>query len=244
MGRRFRSPAGAGVAGLGFAVIIRAVAAGYGPVEAVILVAGPPSRYNFSLAEGDAFVVGGDGWVVYNACGDIPNKRMTSLLKTGISAFIQWAKSQGWQIEIYETLEDRMPANLLERYRHIPIGYLEFLKKVKRCSTPDDKSWFISLDDYAETSKSAFKWNEAEAISLQAAENDEDWQRNIIQFWDQHLPIFFSVKDGYTYFAIKLSGHIGQVVVGNEPEFEETTKVSDSFAEFLDALKNGHVIEF
>ena len=69
---------------------------------------------------------------------------------------------------------------------------------------PDETGWFLCIDDFNGTSDSAYTWNEFEQISLQAAEDshDEEWKRSIIQFWDDHLPIFLSVRSGYAYYAI------------------------------------------
>ena len=48
------------------------------------------------------------------------------------------------------------------------------------------------------------------------------------------LPIFLSVKDGYSYYATSMRD--GSIVWGTEPEFEECKLVADSFIDFLEKL--------
>ena len=71
-------------------------------------------------------------------------------------------------------------------------------------------------------------------ISLKSAENDDEWKESTTNFWNNHLPIFLSVKDGYAYYAISMKD--GSIVRGSEPEFEECKLVAVSFADFLEKL--------
>ena len=50
------------------------------------------------------------------------------------------------------------------------------------------------------------------------------------------------MRDGYSFFAIDLENDCGNIVKGEEPEFEETEIVASSFYEFLDMLINGEMI--
>ena len=87
----------------------------------------------------------------------------------------------------------------------------------------------------------AFKWNEFEELSLEVAD-DEEWKKDIKQWWDKKVPIIMSVKDGYTFFAIDLENNSGEIVRGEEPEFEEVEVVANSFFEFLDMVIKGELI--
>lgn len=93
----------------------------------------------------------------------------------------------------------------------------------------DETSWFLCCDDYNGTSESAFKWNEFENLSLEAAGDDSEWKEEIRQWWDKRLPIIISVREGYSFYAIDLEGGNGRIVRGEEPEFEEAEVVADSF---------------
>ncbi len=152
----------------------------------------------------------------------------------GIEQFLQWAEAQGWQVERRRPSEIELPKDIRERYPKIPLGFLEFLKRVKSCVTPDQKSWFLCLDDYLGTADSAFKWNEMEQISL--VEGDDDYNEPIIAFWNQHLPIALSVRDDYTYYALKAKDDFGTVVSSFEPYFEEPNPVAPSLEQFLEAI--------
>ncbi|MCM1100467.1 MAG: hypothetical protein NC079_01780 [Clostridium sp.] len=99
----------------------------------------------------------------------------------------------------------------------------------------------LCAEDFNRESEDAFQWNEFEMMSLQAAvdEDDEEWQKDIRAFWDKHLPICLSVRDGYSYYAIRIND--GHVVCGYEPEFEETTDMADSFYGFAEMVSDGAV---
>jgi len=114
--------------------------------------------------------------------------------------------------------------SIVSRYKEIPQGYLEFLKNIKQCIAPSEKTWFICENEYNNNSDVAFKWNEFELLSLEAAENDKEWRAKIISWWDKHLPIVMSVHGGYSFYAINLTGNTGSIVQGFEPEFEEVEK--------------------
>ncbi len=83
---------------------------------------------------------------------------------------------------------------------------------------------------------------EFEELSLEVAEGDDEWKEEIKRWWDKKLPIIISVRDGYSFFAIDLENDCGNIVKGEEPEFEETEIVASSFYEFLDMLINGEMI--
>lgn len=157
----------------------------------------------------------------------------------GIEWFLQWAEAQGWQVERRRPSEIELPKAIRKRYPQIPLGFLEFLKRVKACVTPDQKSWFLCLDDYLGTADSAFKWNEMEQISF--VEGDDDYNEPIVAFWDQHLPIALSVRDDYAYYALRVKDDFGTVVSGFEPYFEEPSPVAPSLEQFLEAIISGKI---
>jgi len=101
---------------------------------------------------------------------------------------------------------------------------------MKEVVSADDTCWLLTVQDYAGRSDSAFAWNEWELCSLDAAAEDLEWINQIKSFWDRHLPIAISVSGGYSYYALKEDG---TVVSGIEPDFEETSFVASSYAEFI-----------
>ncbi len=130
--------------------------------------------------------------------------------------------------------EQKYLSNIFQkRYQHIPLEYSHFLQSFKSIQNQDDDVWFVSIEDFNETSKNDFKWNEFELISLEACENEEEIDQ-VRSFWDRHIPILISVKDEYEYLALCVDEqNFGVIVHGMEPEFEEVSKVSESFKELI-----------
>ncbi len=151
-----------------------------------------------------------------------------------VEIFLEWAKNNGWEILKRQDNILNLPENVLKRYPKIPNEFLEFLKLAEICITPDEKSWLICQNEYNGTSDLAFSWDEMEKMSF--IENDDSYNLAIIKFWNTHLPIAMSVRDGYSYFALDVGDDYGAIVYGYEPEFEEVNKISPSFLEFLDMI--------
>lgn len=150
--------------------------------------------------------------------------------------FVKWAKERGWDIQLSSNSSFSLPDDLNDRYPNIPPEYIEFLKQIDSCVAPDDKLWFICLNDYEGRSNSVYSWDEIEKMSLCAAKGDNDWQEEITGFWDEHIPIILSVRDGYSYYALNVGSDFGTVVYGYEPEFEEAKNIATSFFEFLNEV--------
>ncbi|MGG4146838.1 SMI1/KNR4 family protein [Paenibacillus algorifonticola] len=155
------------------------------------------------------------------------------------SKFISWTKNNGWKIT--DKSELNLNDSIASRYKEIPEGYLEFLKRVKECITPSEKTWFICEDEYNNNSGIVFKWNEFELLSLEAAENDEEWKAEITSWWDKYLPIVMSVDEGYSFYAIDLKNDIGAIVQGYEPEFEEVEKIANSLEDFFQLIMSNTI---
>lgn len=126
------------------------------------------------------------------------------------------------------------------RYPHVPDDYLTFLNTFSLLTNLSDTTWFNSISDFNGTNdESAFSWNEFEIQSLEAFDGDAESQKKIQTFWDQHLPIILSVKNGYAYFAINVSEeNFGKIYYGEEPEFEEAEWVFRDFTSFIEAIKD------
>jgi hypothetical protein len=164
-----------------------------------------------------------------------------NFMETAISTFLSWAKKTGWDISASESPDFHLPPAIDRRYPDLPAGYLRFLKKVSRLIAPDQKAWFLTLADFAGTSDSSFRWNEWELMSIEAAADNKKWVSAITSFWNHHFPIYVSVRNGYSFFAVNAAENHGAVFSGSEPEFEEVEKVSDSFLEFLDKFISGRI---
>ena len=148
-----------------------------------------------------------------------------------IKTFGNYMKENGWNIEWNEIKGNYLPETITNRYRNIPKQWLEFISSIKRLVSADETMWFLCAEDFTAKSNEAFQWNEWELISLGSAEGDAEWQNEISQFWDNHLPIVMSLRGSYSYYAIAIKD--GSIVHGSEPEFEECEIVADSFMDFM-----------
>ncbi|MCL2310526.1 MAG: SMI1/KNR4 family protein [Proteobacteria bacterium] len=146
----------------------------------------------------------------------------------------------GWSIEERLACPVQLPPEVSARYPRLPATLVAFLSGVVTCVNPSETTWFLCEADFYETSESAFRWNEWELISLEAADGDDHLRSSVRAFWDNHFPFLLSVADGYSYHAIDTSSEgFGRVIMGREPEFEEAKVVAESFEQFLVELVKG-----
>ena len=142
---------------------------------------------------------------------------------------------------VTERLERKeLSSDLQNRYSELPADYQEFLQRFQTITNESDNVWFNSIEDFNGESDSGFRWNEFELMGLDALKDDEESCDMIRQFWDNHIPILMSVKDGYRYLSIDLSPeNYGKIYYGVEPEFEESAEmVCDSFNHLLEMLSS------
>lgn len=142
---------------------------------------------------------------------------------------------------VTERLERKeLSSDLQNRYSELPAEYQEFLQRFQTITNESDNVWFNSIEDFNGESDSGFRWNEFELMGLETLEDDEESCDMIRQFWDNHIPILMSVKDGYRYLSIDLSPeNYGKIYYGVEPEFEESAElVCDSFNHLLEMLSS------
>ena len=158
-----------------------------------------------------------------------------------IEKFIAFLKDNNWKIEENDTKSDVYSNSVLSGYENLPTVFLVFLQKYKSVTSEDETCFFLGVDDYSGESDLAFKWNEFELMSLEAAEGDEDWTNDIKSWWKPKLPFFMSVGGEYLYYAIDTEDG-GTILSGYEPEFEEADKVADSFEDFMSKVLSGDIV--
>ena len=134
--------------------------------------------------------------------------------------------------------QEKLSQTILDRYLNLPKNYLTFLADLEYCVTKDEKSWFNTIGDFNGTTDNDFRWNEFEIMTLDTYEEETDEETNETNvFWDNHIPFLMSCRNFYCYFAICLTAdYYGQIVYGNEPEFEETETVATDFLDFMTNL--------
>jgi hypothetical protein len=135
----------------------------------------------------------------------------------------------------------QLPPDVVSRYALLPPVWLRFVQQIERCVSPRQTAWFSTEADFSGASGSAYRWNEFERMSLEAAEGDRQIEAEIREFWTRHLPILTSVKSGYGYIAIRVNEPGAPVIYGVEPEFEDASALANSLAEFFDIFE-GHVL--
>lgn len=155
---------------------------------------------------------------------------------------IRRLQKQGWNVTKRPGRSFRLPPDVVARYPKLPPRFTEFLGGLSSCENQTQTAWFLCEADYGGTTGAAFRWDELEQMSLEAAKDDRRLGEAVRGFWNEHLPFLLSVRDGYAYFAIRTAADgFGRVVTGREPEFEEASQVADSFEEFLSVLADGSV---
>jgi len=147
-------------------------------------------------------------------------------------ALLDTLQQQGWTID-KPSRPWTIPVPIRTRYDWVPSQVISLLCSISRASAPDERAWLVTGADFNGQSIAAFRWNEWEHLSLGAAKADGDraWMLEIEAFWDDHFPISTSVRGGYAFLAIERDSL--NVVMGREPEFEETELVAESFIETL-----------
>ena len=158
-----------------------------------------------------------------------------------IEKFISFLKDNHWKIEENDTKSDVYSNAILSAYGPLSAAFLEFLQKCKRVISGDDTRFFLCLDDYSGESDLAFKWNEFELISLEAAEGDTEWTNDIRSWWKTKIPFYISVDGEYSFYAINTEDN-GAILSGYEPEFEEADKVAEDFEDFLSKVLSGDIV--
>ena len=151
--------------------------------------------------------------------------------------FVKNLEALGWNIEKKPLHLQELKNNgneVAQKIAKCETEFIEFISSFSVLAKAEDNIWFLSTDEYfKENDGEGFAWNEFELQSLEYAEKDEEVK--IKNFWKQHLPFLMSVKNGYAYCAIVLDGDdAGSIVAGNEPEYEDTTKIAGSLGEFFD----------
>ncbi|UPK47401.1 SMI1/KNR4 family protein [Paenibacillus pabuli] len=163
-------------------------------------------------------------------------------MKSKIHEFLTWAETNGWTIRSKSSNHLNLDRDVRTRYDNIPDQYLDLLRVVKQCISPSEQTWFLCENEYNHSADTAFQWNEFELLSLDAAAGDDQWTSEIKTWWDHYLPIVISVHGGYSFYAIELFNEIGTIVRGEEPEFEEITKVADNLDEFLQLIMTNSIV--
>lgn len=158
--------------------------------------------------------------------------------------FIDLLLQEGWSLKPLGATEEDGASTYCNRVltliKAAPLEFQVFIQSFKELSSEKEDAWFLSYSDYlASHEEGDFSWNEYEQLSLQTAEEDGDAEEMAFlgEFWNSYLPFAYSIRNGYSYLAIGVSGvNEGKIIYGREPMFEEYSVEADSFEELLDAF--------
>jgi hypothetical protein len=131
-----------------------------------------------------------------------------------------------------------LPRDVQKRFAWVPTDNQRFAETHVQISSADERAWFVTEAEFAGRAASAFVWDEFERLSQTAARGDVEQLATIKAFWTAHFPLMLSVKSGYAFFALERGTM--NVVVGEEPEFEDIKVIAATFDDFLAMLANGH----
>lgn len=146
--------------------------------------------------------------------------------------------SNGWLVVERDSIADAADTAMAEKCEQarVPASYMDFLWTFKSLSNAAESRWFLSAEDFSDLTDAVFSWNEFKKMSLSAAASASK-QRDVVEFWEQHLPILMLVDEDYQYVALNRSS--GGIVHGIEPDFESVSVLAHSFENFMRATVNG-----
>lgn len=148
--------------------------------------------------------------------------------------YVELLKKEGWKVELRDSGGVWLNESFSRRHPRIPEGYVKFLQRVASCVNAAETVWFLCVDDYNGTSKSAWAWNDFEKIDLEGVQGDEEATAQIVEFWNHHLPFMYSVGGDYAYLALRVTGDsYGSVVDGYDIELTTVSDVALTFQEFV-----------
>jgi len=161
-----------------------------------------------------------------------------------ILRFEQWCKDHNW-ITKRNDKASTFPDGITQRYPMATRSdYCKFIAFFQECYACDEQSWFLCEHEYRkDASGTEFGWNVMELMGLEATVDDDEEQKRIHSWWDAHIPILLSVRDGYSHFSISLQeSTFGQIVEGYEPIFEDVVHAADSLNEFLSKIMSKKIV--
>lgn len=65
-----------------------------------------------------------------------------------IRKFLECLKYNGWDIEYNSVSFSKLPDHITRRYKQIPEEYISFVKSIGNIISPDERTWFLSIDDF------------------------------------------------------------------------------------------------
>ena len=140
-----------------------------------------------------------------------------------------------WEVR-FLSKKNQFPSDIISRYPWIDNNLIDLICNLDIAEKKNQKKWLLSINDYSNKSNSPYTWNEWESQSIKAAEDDQEWIKEIKNFWNENFPIAYSVENGYSYLSLRRNG---QIFFGEEPEYEDATLFAQSYKEAIHKISNG-----
>ncbi|HJU39516.1 MAG TPA: hypothetical protein VJ724_08070 [Tahibacter sp.] len=135
--------------------------------------------------------------------------------------------ANGWTIDLAPA-----PATLPMPLDGVDATLRGFVASTRSCESADGAVWFIGFDDYSRDDGEGWNFIQKQ-ISEPSAEGMPDYEREVADFWSEHVPFAIHSRGDYGYLALSRAG---SVVCGFAPELEEPQTVAASYVEFVHRL--------
>src|SRR5262245_10733447 len=91
-------------------------------------------------------------------------------VRSVVGEFVDALRKGGWDIQLAAfTAELTLCERIRQRYSSLDTQHLDFLRSVRTCIDRDRVTWFLSADDYNETSAWPIRWNEWELHAVEVS---------------------------------------------------------------------------
>src|SRR6185295_18224472 len=98
-------------------------------------------------------------------------------------------QKKGWTVVKRSAEPFRLPPDVAVRHPNLPAAVTKFLGGLLSCENDTKTAWFLCEADYAGTSGAAFRWDEWERMSLEAAADDSRFAAAARAFWGRAFAI-------------------------------------------------------
>ena len=101
-----------------------------------------------------------------------------------IENFMEWAKKNSWTIERVDATPE-LPEEVTARYKKLPEEWLEFINHFSDIINGTETMWFLTCKNYIDD---VLSYDDFEKMSIEAAEDDDEWSAEIKEFGDNTFP--------------------------------------------------------
>lgn len=127
----------------------------------------------------------------------------------------------GWQV-VRADEPRSLPVVVAERYPKLSADHAALIRGLVTCASPTGRCRLV-VGEAFEARPPAFRWNEPELMSLEAAQDDAEWRASIVRFWNGHVPLAMDATSDHDTWLLRRSD--GAVLHAFGPDWEEEPAV-------------------